>query len=84
MKPLTDYVRENAFCRCDVEPHDFTCPLFYIAALDAKDAEIGRLREALRDFLENPAFQVGVGGNPIAVNEMLAKARAALSKQGEE
>lgn len=49
------------------------------SALDAKDAEIERLREALSDFLENPSFKVAVGGNPIAVERMLAKARSALT-----
>lgn len=38
------------------------------------------LAKALSDFLENPAFQVGVGGNPNAVDAMLSAARLALSK----
>lgn len=38
------------------------------------------LAEALSDFLENPLFQVGVGGNPNAVDAMLSSARLALSK----
>lgn len=36
------------------------------------------LLASLRDFLENPLFQVSVGGNPIAVDAMLARAREAI------
>lgn len=39
-----------------------------------------RLEEGLRDFLVNPLFQVAVGGNPNAVEEMLARNRALLSE----
>ena len=38
------------------------------------------LYEALVDFVENPAFQIAVGGNPNAVDAMLDRARAALAK----
>ena len=37
------------------------------------------LVEALADFLENPLFQVTVGGNPNAVEAMLANARQVLA-----
>lgn len=38
------------------------------------------LLEALRCFLSDTRFQVGVGGNPNAVHEMIAQARAAIAK----
>lgn len=38
------------------------------------------LYASLREFMEDDRFQVGVGGNPIAVEAMIARARAALSK----
>lgn len=38
------------------------------------------LLDSLNDFLNNPLFQVGVGGNPIAVDRMIDKARAAIAK----
>lgn len=38
------------------------------------------LFEALTWFLEDPRFQVAIGGNPTAVEEMLESARAALAK----
>lgn len=37
------------------------------------------LVEALSNLLENPLFQVGIGGNPHAVEKMLDQARAALT-----
>jgi|SRR6476620_12372489 len=43
------------------------------------------LYEALIDFIENPLFQVAVGGNPVVVDRMLDRARAALAKaRGEQ
>ena len=43
------------------------------------------LYEALRDFFENPDFVCTVGGNPIRVEAMMARARAALAKaRGEQ
>lgn len=45
------------------------------------EAERDRLREALGWFLEDERFHVAVGGNPIAVEDMLDRARAALSKE---
>lgn len=43
------------------------------------------LYESLTDFMENPAFQTAVGGNPIAIGGMMARARAALAKaRGEQ
>jgi hypothetical protein len=51
------------------------------------DAENERLRainaelvQALQAFLGYGNFDIAVGGNPIAVDEMLARARAALAK----
>lgn len=38
------------------------------------------LLDVLRDFIDNSQFQVAVGGNPIRVDAMLAKARAAYAK----
>ncbi len=38
-------------------------------------ATIAKLREALGWFLNDPRFQVGVGGNPIAVDRMIDEAR---------
>ncbi len=38
------------------------------------------LYEALKAFLEDERFQVGVGGNPIAVERMIANARTVLAK----
>ena len=37
------------------------------------------LLAALLDFMENPKFQVSVGGNPIAVTAMMERARAAIA-----
>lgn len=42
-------------------------------------ADLQRTREALHDFLDNPLFQVAVGGNPIRVEAMIANARALLT-----
>ena len=65
------------------------CPLFAFGCCVAHVAEEADARlisaapdmaEALADFLENPQFQVGVGGNPIAVEKMLDRARSALAK----
>ena len=40
---------------------------------------IAAQREALNYFLGDSRFQISVGGNPHAVEAMLAKARAALA-----
>ncbi len=37
------------------------------------------LREALSNLLENPDYQIAIGGNPHAVDAMLKRARAALA-----
>jgi hypothetical protein len=34
----------------------------------------------LRDLFENPQFQVGIGGNPIMVEKLMQRARAAIAK----
>jgi hypothetical protein len=46
-----------------------------------KDAEdrAALLKASLSDFMENPAFQVAIGGNPTAVDAMMARARHALT-----
>ena len=51
------------------------------AALRVTGAD--ELAAALGWFLEDPRFQVAVGGNPNAVDRMLADARAALAKYKE-
>lgn len=38
------------------------------------------LYAALADMMENPLFQVAVGGNSSAVDQLLERARAALAK----
>lgn len=38
------------------------------------------LLASLKDFMENPIFHVGVGGNPIVVEKMLDRARAAIHR----
>ena len=38
------------------------------------------LLEALKFFMEDPRFQIQVGGNPHAVDKMLEQVRAAISK----
>ena len=50
------------------------------AALTSLRDKNARLREALGWFLNDTRFQVGVGGNPIAVEDMLRRARAALGE----
>lgn len=52
----------------------------YVLELAEAEANAARLLASLRDFLENPLFQVSVGGNPIAVDAMLARARNAIAK----
>ena len=39
---------------------------------------VERLEAALRLFLEDERFHVSVGGNPIAIEQMIGQARAAL------
>jgi hypothetical protein len=51
------------------------------AYLDKLADENERLRVALRRFLDDDRFQVAVGGNPNAIDRMLAEARAALSSE---
>jgi hypothetical protein len=56
-----------------------------IAVAEAADeierlrSRVERLEGALRLFLEDPRFDVAVGGNPNAVEAMLSEAREALS-----
>ena len=38
------------------------------------------LLAALRCFIEDERFHVGIGGNPIVVDKMIAAARAAIAK----
>ena len=38
------------------------------------------LLEALKGFVEDPQFQISIGGNPNAVQKMLDKARAVIAK----
>jgi hypothetical protein len=47
----------------------------HIEALEARNK---KLEEALSWFLEDERFQVAVGGNPNAVENMLSAARSAL------
>lgn len=47
---------------------------FIVRAVNSHDALVG----ALRNFLDNHLFQVAVGGNPNAVERMIADARAIL------
>lgn len=58
-----------------------------LAAAEARVARLEdampRLVDALRCFLEDQRFHVSVGGNPIAVEQMIAEARAAV-EAGEE
>ena len=43
------------------------------------------LYAVVADFMENPNFRVAVGGNPNAVDELMARARNALAKaRGED
>lgn len=47
--------------------------------------EIDRLRDALAIFLgHDDRFQISVGGNPIAVKEMLEKAHAVFARVGQQ
>lgn len=50
-----------------------------VTSLSSLQERNRKLEEALRDFMENPLFQVAVGGNPNVVDEMLARNRALLS-----
>lgn len=54
------------------------------ARLDELADRNERLSEALGWFLTDDRFHVAVGGNPIAVEEMLERARAALQEAGRE
>src|SRR5271165_5312894 len=63
----------------DAEPDDALAML--TTALRVTGAD--ELAAALGWFLEDPRFQVAVGGNPNAVDQMLADARAALAKYKE-
>jgi hypothetical protein len=49
------------------------------AARVSAEGERDTATRALRYFMEDPRFQVGVGGNPIAVDRMLAEVRAILA-----
>ncbi len=56
--------------RCDYEWID----------LGASSQPCAALRNALTEFLDNPDYQVAIGGNPNAVDAMLERARAALAQ----
>jgi hypothetical protein len=71
------------------QPQDVHFHLALKACRDgtAAASEITRLQDdnrglltALRYFLEDERFQVAVGGNPNAIDRMLASVRAALAK----
>ena len=49
------------------------------AAIETLAHEVMRLRAVLSDFMENPLFMVAVGGNPNMVDNLMARARAALN-----
>jgi hypothetical protein len=51
------------------------------ADCDALAARLERAVKALRLFLEDPRFDVMVGGNPIAVQKMYEQARAVLKER---
>ncbi len=38
------------------------------------------LLEVVKDFMENPLYQVAVGGNPTMVDEFMTRARAVIAK----
>lgn len=50
-----------------------------LATAHGLQARAERAEAALRCFLDDPRFQVAVGGNPIVVQKMIATARAALA-----
>jgi hypothetical protein len=54
------------------------------AATDREElvAEVERLRDALRLFIDDERFQVTMGGNPIVVERAIAQAHAALKGNG--
>ncbi len=47
---------------------------------DKAEAGCAALREALTDLLDDPDYQIAIGGNPHAVDAMLKRARAALAQ----
>lgn len=47
---------------------------FMLRAVNSHEALVG----ALRNFLDNPLFQIAVGGNPNAVDRMIVDAKAVL------
>lgn len=49
--------------------------------IEALEAEVERLREALGWFLNDSRFVVQVGGNPYVVPQMIEAARAALGEK---
>ena len=49
--------------------------------IEALEAEVERLREALGWFLNDSRFVVQVGGNPYVVPQMIEAARAALREK---
>lgn len=52
-----------------------------VNALPELLAKVKRLEAALRLFLEDDRFHVSVGGNPIAIEQMIGQARAALNQE---
>jgi len=80
-------VREQLTCR---NGHEHYCPNCdntigmdrvqpFIDLIESQEQTIARLRAALELFLTDGRFQVAVGGNPNAVAEMMAEAKAALA-----
>ena len=67
---------------CPIEKfcQESTPVINYAAELERLKSIRDDLVAALKDFIENPQFSVAVGGNPIRVEQMIAKARAAIAK----
>ena len=66
----------NAFAKVDYDDVDHDTALAN-ARLIACAPE---LLAVVRDFMENPLFQVAVGGNPTMVDDFMERARAAIAK----
>lgn len=58
------------------EPTDEANAEFIVRACNSHDD----LLAALKELLEDPDYQIAIGGNPRAVDAMLARARAAIAK----
>jgi hypothetical protein len=81
-RDVVDELREiQRIADAQGERHNFTPkPLWKDAADEILSlrSRLEKMETALRYFLCDDRFQVAVGGNPIAVDAMLAEARAAL------